>query len=102
MIFFIPINALVGRYLKQLQEKRACPRTAHTGARADTGRPVMKNRDARSRMMSELLANIRSIKLHAWELAFMRRILAVRNDKELVMLRKYGLATVRSSVPLRG
>jgi ATP-binding cassette subfamily C (CFTR/MRP) protein 1 len=34
-----------------------------------------------------------SIKLFAWENAFMRRILSVRNDKELRTLRKYGIAT---------
>ena len=73
----------------------------------------MKNRDKRTRLMSELLANIRrsvhamlfgkrqlvtprvlySIKLYAWENAFMRRILAVRNDQEIRMLRKIGIAT---------
>jgi ATP-binding cassette subfamily C (CFTR/MRP) protein 1 len=34
-----------------------------------------------------------SIKLYAWENAFTRHILAVRNDKEIRMLRKYGIAT---------
>jgi hypothetical protein len=100
MVVSVPLNTLVARYLKQMQEKRAWMRIAHTGANADGGRAVMKNRDARTRLMSELLANIRSIKLHAWEPAFMRRILAVRNDKELVMLRKYGLATVRALAPV--
>ena len=77
----------------------------------------MKNRDQRTRLMSELLANIRSyvlfthsvegslsdrflsnrIKLYAWENAFIRKVLAVRNDKELKMLKKIGVVTV--SVP---
>ena len=63
--------------------------------------------------MSELLANIkrwapicficpnliflslRSIKLYGWEFAFLRKILQVRNEQELVMLRKLGIVTVR-------
>lgn len=75
----------------------------------------MKHRDERTRLMSELLANIRrcvnvnysavcyfeidgkpcSIKLHAWENAFIRRILTVRNDHELRLLRKIGVTNVR-------
>lgn len=47
--------------------------------------------------MSELLANIKSVKLYAWEPAFMARILGVRNDRELKMLRKIGITTVRIS-----
>ena len=38
-----------------------------------------------------------SIKLYAWENAFIRKILFVRNDLELKMLRKIGIATVRST-----
>ena len=44
--------------------------------------------------MSELLANIRSIKLYAWENAFIRWISTVRNEEELKMLRKIGIVTV--------
>ncbi|KAG1776029.1 P-loop containing nucleoside triphosphate hydrolase protein [Suillus placidus] len=53
----------------------------------------MKNRDRRTRLMSELLANIKSIKLYAWEYAFIRRVLHVRNDLELTMLKKIGIVT---------
>ncbi|KAJ6621301.1 metal resistance protein YCF1 [Mycena sp. CBHHK59/15] len=66
---------LIARVLKSMQEQQ------------------MKNRDERTRLMSELLNNIKSIKLYAWESAFMRKIFAVRNDKELRMLRKIGLLT---------
>ncbi|KAI0080155.1 metal resistance protein YCF1 [Panus rudis PR-1116 ss-1] len=79
MILGIPLNTLVARYLKGMQEKQ------------------MKNRDARTRLMSELLANIRSIKLYAWENAFIRKILTVRNNQELRMLRKIGVATSLST-----
>ncbi|TCD67602.1 hypothetical protein EIP91_012232 [Steccherinum ochraceum] len=75
MIFSIPLNTIIARALKRMQEKQ------------------MKNRDQRTRLMSELLYNIKSIKLYAWENAFIRKILTVRNDKELAMLRKIGVAT---------
>ncbi|KAH8093747.1 metal resistance protein YCF1 [Cristinia sonorae] len=75
MIFSIPLNTLIARVLKRMQEKQ------------------MKNRDERTRLMSELLTNIKSIKLYAWENAFIRKILSVRNDKEVRMLRKLGIAT---------
>lgn len=76
MVFSVPMNAAIARVLKRMQEKQ------------------MKNRDKRTRMMSELLNNIKSIKLYAWENAFIRRILEVRNHQELKMLKKIGIATV--------
>ncbi|KAG6330747.1 hypothetical protein ID866_8342 [Astraeus odoratus] len=75
MIFSVPLNTTIAAALKRMQEKQ------------------MKNRDQRTRLMSELLANIKSIKLYAWEYAFMRRIFHVRNDLELKMLKKIGIAT---------
>jgi hypothetical protein len=36
-----------------------------------------------------------SIKLYAWEHAFLRRILFVRNEEELKLLKKIGIRTVR-------
>ena len=47
--------------------------------------------------MSELLNNIKSIKLYNWEGFFMSRILGVRNDQELKLLRQLGIMTVRWS-----
>ncbi|TFY72025.1 hypothetical protein EVG20_g1007 [Dentipellis fragilis] len=79
MIISMPLNTTIARYLKKLQEVQ------------------MKNRDRRTRLMSELLANIRSIKLYAWENAFIRRILFVRNDLELKMLRKIAIFTALNS-----
>jgi hypothetical protein len=75
--------------------------------------------DKRTRLMSELLNNIKrcvyichynplylsfiSIKLYAWEDSFIRRILTVRNEQELKMLRKIGVTTVsRSHFSLKG
>ena len=98
MVFSIPLNTFIARILKKMQQEQ------------------MKNRDKRTKLMSELLANIKryvfpmwhiqdefrlttivySIKLYAWENAFIRKILFVRNDLELKTLRKIGIATVRS------
>ncbi|KAJ7043446.1 P-loop containing nucleoside triphosphate hydrolase protein [Mycena alexandri] len=73
MVLSLPLSTALARVLKRMQEQQ------------------MKNRDQRTRLMSELLSNIKSIKLYAWESAFIQKILSVRNDKELRMLRKMGL-----------
>ncbi|KAF9525987.1 multidrug resistance-associated ABC transporter [Crepidotus variabilis] len=75
MVISIPLNTAIARVLKRMQEQQ------------------MKNRDKRTRLMSELLANIRSIKLYAWEYTFIRRITEVRNNQELKMLKKIGIIT---------
>lgn len=89
----LPVSTIIAKYLKKLQRQQ------------------MKNRDQRTRMMTELLANIKrwlkrhwlrglianivySIKLYGWELAFKRRILQVRNDRELKLLLLIGLTSV--------
>ena len=96
MIFSIPLNTFIARILKKMHEQQ------------------MKNRDKRTRLMSELLANIKryvffphkgtlyahvssSIKLYAWDYAFIRRVLHVRNDLELKLLRKIGIATAMNT-----
>lgn len=75
MILSIPLNTFIAGIMQRLQKEQ------------------MKNRDKRTRLMSELLANIRSIKLYAWEYSFIRKILETRNDQELKMLRKIGTIT---------
>ncbi|KAF8159727.1 multidrug resistance-associated ABC transporter [Crassisporium funariophilum] len=75
MIVSIPLNTMLARVLKRMQEQQ------------------MKNRDKRTRLMSELLSNIKSIKLYAWEYSFIRKILEVRNNQELKMLKKIGIYT---------
>ncbi|KAJ7623378.1 P-loop containing nucleoside triphosphate hydrolase protein [Roridomyces roridus] len=87
MVLSIPLTTFIARIQKRMQEEQ------------------MKNRDERTRLMSELLSNIKSIKLYAWESAFIRKISAVRNDKELRMLRKLGLLnsfnmTLWTGIPL--
>jgi ABC-type bacteriocin/lantibiotic exporter with double-glycine peptidase domain len=70
MIATMPVTAFIARYQTKLQRQQ------------------MKNKDQRTSIMSEILNNIRSIKLYAWENSFAARLFDVRNNKELVMLRK--------------
>lgn len=72
MIFMVPINGLIARIMKDLQKKQ------------------MKNKDARTRLVTEILNNMKSIKLFAWSTAFMNKLNFIRNDQELKTLRKIG------------
>lgn len=74
MIAMIPINGLIAKVSKNLQKKQ------------------MKNKDARTRLMTEILNNMKSIKLYAWTTAFMNKLSHIRNDRELNTLRKIGAA----------
>lgn len=79
MIVTIPINGSITKSMKFLQEQQ------------------MKNKDARSKLTAEVIANMKSIKLFAWGSAFANRIGHIRNDKELVTLRRTGALQVVSS-----
>jgi len=72
MILMIPINGLIARLMKTLQKVQ------------------MANKDSRTRLMTEILNNMKSIKLYAWTTAFMNKLNYIRNDQELVTLRKIG------------
>ena len=72
MILMIPINGIIAKIMKTLQKTQ------------------MVNKDARTRLMTEILNNIKSIKLYAWTQAFMNKLSYVRNDQELKTLRKIG------------
>ncbi len=75
MILMIPINGFIARISKTLQKRQ------------------MKNKDARTRLMTEILNNMKSIKLYAWGQAFMNKLTFIRNDQELHTLRKIGAVT---------
>ncbi|GAA5971441.1 hypothetical protein JCM11641_008352 [Rhodosporidiobolus odoratus] len=79
MIASVPLTGLIARYQTKLQRQQ------------------MKNKDERTSIMSEILSNIRSIKLYAWENSFAQRLFAVRNEKELVMLKKMGYLSASST-----
>ena len=72
MGLMIPINGIIARIMKNLQKKQ------------------MKNKDARTRLVTEILNNMKSIKLYAWSQAFMTKLNFVRNEQELKTLRKIG------------
>lgn len=72
MLAMVPINGLIARISKNLQKKQ------------------MKNKDSRTRLMTEILSNMKSIKLYAWTTAFMNKLNYIRNDLELNTLRKIG------------
>lgn len=74
MVIMIPINGFIARLMKRLQLSQ------------------MKYKDRRSRLMTEILNNMKSIKLYAWGSAFMDKLSHVRNDLELNNLRKIGAA----------
>ena len=72
MIVMIPINGFIARIMKNLQKQQ------------------MKNKDARSRLIAEIVNNMKSIKLYAWGAAFMNKLNFIRNDMELKNLRRIG------------
>ena len=74
MLFMIPINGFIARFMKKLQLSQ------------------MKYKDSRARLMTEILNNMKSIKLYAWSSAFMDKLSHVRNDLELNNLRRIGAA----------
>ncbi|KAF5021710.1 hypothetical protein F66182_6267 [Fusarium sp. NRRL 66182] len=72
MIIMMPVQGFVARIMKNMQKDQ------------------MKNKDARSRLINEIINNMKSIKLYAWGSAFMHKLNFVRNEKELKNLRKIG------------
>lgn len=74
MVIMIPINGLIAKFMKSLQKRQ------------------MKTKDARSRLMTEILNNMKSIKLYAWTSAFSKKLNEIRNDQELRNLRQIGAA----------
>ena len=72
MIAMVPINGVIARIMKKLQKEQ------------------MANKDSRTRLMTEILNNMKSIKLYAWTTAFINKLTHIRNDLELRTLRKIG------------
>ena len=50
----------------------------------------MKNKDERTRVTSEILNNIKSLKVYGWEIPYKAKLDHVRNDKELKNLKRMG------------
>ncbi|KAL2753621.1 hypothetical protein ACRALDRAFT_1051871 [Sodiomyces alcalophilus JCM 7366] len=72
MILMMPAHGFIARIMRDLQKEQ------------------MKNKDTRSRLITEIINNMKSIKLYAWGGAFMNKLNFVRNEKELKNLRKIG------------
>ncbi|KAG0224129.1 hypothetical protein BGW42_005307 [Actinomortierella wolfii] len=79
MVLMIPINAKLSTIMRGFQVRQ------------------MKNKDMRIKLMNEVLNGIRVIKLYAWENTFLKKILAVRNDHELAMMKKIGYFSAAQS-----
>ncbi|SCV04479.1 LAMI_0H16468g1_1 [Lachancea mirantina] len=73
MVIMIPTNSIIIRLQKKLQKIQ------------------MKNKDERTRIISEILNNIKSLKLYAWEEPYKQKLEYVRNEKELKNLKKMGV-----------
>jgi ABC-type multidrug transport system fused ATPase/permease subunit len=73
MVFSLPLNTYLSRVNKRLQ------------------RQLMSIKDVRTRLMSEILNNIKSIKLYGWEKAFADKVFDARNNMELTMLKRIGI-----------
>ena len=75
MMLMIPLNTVIAKVSKKLQLRQ------------------MKNKDQRTRLMNEILSNIKSIKLYSWEVPYLEKLNHVRNELELKTLRKIGLVS---------
>jgi ATP-binding cassette subfamily C (CFTR/MRP) protein 1 len=79
MVIMIPINSYLANIQKTLQKRQ------------------MKNKDERTRLTSEILTNVKSLKLYGWEEPFIAKLNHVRNDKELKTLKEIGLFSSATS-----
>lgn len=78
MIILIPANSYLTNKQKLFQKAQ------------------MNNKDQRTRLTTELLTNIKSLKLYGWENAFVSKLSHIRNDLELVTLKNIGTYTAAS------
>lgn len=86
LILAIPLNTYIARKMRTYQKTQ------------------MGNKDARVKLMNEILNGIRVIKLYAWETPFLEKISFIRNDLELATLKKIGVMSAAqnftwSSIP---
>jgi ATP-binding cassette subfamily C (CFTR/MRP) protein 1 len=77
MCFMIPLNIFIARLMKEFQKVQ------------------MRNKDTRTGVTTEILMNIKSIKLYSWTSAFASKLAQIRNQ-ELKTLRKIGATQAAS------
>ncbi|KAI7899459.1 multi drug resistance-associated protein MRP [Cokeromyces recurvatus] len=73
LVLAVPMNMLIAKTMRKYQKIQ------------------MGNKDARVKLMNEILNGIKVIKLYAWETPFIEKVNFIRNDLELTMLKKIGL-----------
>lgn len=74
MVAMIPLQTWTASIMKSLQKTQ------------------MEYKDSRTRLITEIINNMKSIKLYAWSTAFFNKLNYVRNEQELKNLRKIGAA----------
>ncbi|KAI5790168.1 P-loop containing nucleoside triphosphate hydrolase protein [Geopyxis carbonaria] len=74
MLIMIPVNGIIASLMKKLQKRQ------------------MKNKDARTRLITEILNNMKAIKLYGWGVPYKQKLDQVRNNQELATLKKIGVA----------
>lgn len=73
MVLLLPINSLIVKKSKKLNKTQ------------------MKLKDKRSKAIQEILMSMKSIKLFGWEKAMLKKVSDIRNNEELVNLKKIRL-----------
>ena len=79
LLVMMPANSYLMRIQKRLQKAQ------------------MRYKDERTRVINEILNNIKSLKLYAWEAPYRAKLADVRNNKELKNLTKLGIYMAISS-----
>lgn len=79
ILIMIPINSSIIRFQKSLQKKQ------------------MGYKDSRTKLISEILNAIKSIKLYCWEGFFKAKLDHIRNDQELKNLKTMGIVQACTS-----
>lgn len=79
MLIMIPVNGFIANLMKKLQKRQ------------------MKNKDARTRLMTEILNHMKSIKLYGWSEPFKQKLDYVRNERELRTLKQIGISQAFAS-----
>lgn len=80
MLVMIPVNGIIANIMKNLQKRQ------------------MKNKDARTRLITEILNNMKAIKLYGWATPFKQKLDHIRNDQELRTLKKIGVSQAFASL----
>ncbi|XP_061222664.1 multidrug resistance-associated protein 1-like isoform X5 [Neopsephotus bourkii] len=81
LLLVIPINALIAAKVKRLKKNQ------------------MKNSDQRVKLLSEMLHGIKILKLYAWEPAYQRKVMSIR-EREVDVLKSSGYLTTYSMLTL--